>query len=181
MLLARYLEAKANEITFDCNPHGKPSLKNPAQPDFHFNTSHSGDYAVFAFTHIGPVGVDIECIRNDRRATKRLPAAISRVANTSIYIAAGARTPARLFRILDAQEHSSKRVRWTFFRARPIRSLAHRTARAQHRGRRRRSGGFGGWLRCQQFPGYTGALAVQAASCVARFWKLELLTTENTE
>jgi 4'-phosphopantetheinyl transferase len=65
LLLGRYLETPAREIAFQRGPHGKPYLKNPSQPDFQFNTSHSGDYSVFAFTRRAEVGVDIEHIRND--------------------------------------------------------------------------------------------------------------------
>jgi 4'-phosphopantetheinyl transferase len=64
-LLARYLKEPATEIAFDHGAQGKPKLKHPANSNLHFNTSHSGEYAVFAFTHAGEVGVDIECIRNE--------------------------------------------------------------------------------------------------------------------
>jgi len=63
MLLSRYLGAQARELGFDYNAHGKPSLREPGAPDFHFNASHSGDYAAFAFTRAGAVGVDIESVR----------------------------------------------------------------------------------------------------------------------
>ncbi len=64
-LLARYLEAPASEITFTYNEHGKPALKHLAGSGIHFNASHSGDYATFAFTRVAEVGVDIERIRDD--------------------------------------------------------------------------------------------------------------------
>jgi 4'-phosphopantetheinyl transferase len=65
LLLAHYLEADANEIVFDYGPHGKPQLKHPALSTLHFNTSHSGDYAAFAMTRAGDVGVDIERVQED--------------------------------------------------------------------------------------------------------------------
>ncbi|HEY0549670.1 MAG TPA: 4'-phosphopantetheinyl transferase superfamily protein [Verrucomicrobiae bacterium] len=65
LLLARYLKEPATEIAFDHGAQGKPKLKYPANSNLHFNTSHSGDFAVFAFTRAGEVGVDIECVRNE--------------------------------------------------------------------------------------------------------------------
>ena len=61
-LLGRYLGCDARAISFSCNAHGKPELVDSA---FHFNTSHSGDYAVFAITQAGRVGVDIEQLRRE--------------------------------------------------------------------------------------------------------------------
>jgi len=63
MLLARYLGVAPSRIEFDYNAQGKPALREPALPGFHFNVSHSGDHAAFAFTRVGAVGVDIESVR----------------------------------------------------------------------------------------------------------------------
>jgi 4'-phosphopantetheinyl transferase len=65
LLLARYLDANASEIVFDYGAHGKPHLKDPARSALHFNASHSGDYAAFAMTRAGDVGVDIERVHED--------------------------------------------------------------------------------------------------------------------
>ena len=65
LLLARYLKEPATEIAFEYGAQGKPKLKHPANSNLHFNTSHSGDFAVFAFTRAGEVGVDIECVRDE--------------------------------------------------------------------------------------------------------------------
>jgi 4'-phosphopantetheinyl transferase len=63
-LLARYTGIPADQIAFSYNVHGKPLLEPAAgRPSLHFNTSHSGDFAVFAFTNAGRVGVDIEQVR----------------------------------------------------------------------------------------------------------------------
>lgn len=64
-LLGRYLEMVPREIAFDYGAHGKPRLKQPVNSGLHFNASHSGDYAVLAFTRAGEVGVDIERVRED--------------------------------------------------------------------------------------------------------------------
>jgi 4'-phosphopantetheinyl transferase len=65
LLLARYLDANASDIAFDYGPHGKPHLKHPPRSALHFNASHSGDYAAFALTRAGDVGVDIERVHED--------------------------------------------------------------------------------------------------------------------
>ena len=44
------------------DPQGKPHI--PQRPDFHFNLSHAGSWAVIAFGG-SPVGVDVERIRED--------------------------------------------------------------------------------------------------------------------
>ena len=61
-LLGQYLGRTPQELSFAYNAHGKPEVKNCG---VHFNTSHSGDYATFAFTRAGAVGVDIEKLRDD--------------------------------------------------------------------------------------------------------------------
>lgn len=61
-LLGHYLQTVPEQLVFTYGPHGKPAL---ASTGLHFNTSHSGDYALFAFTHAGDVGVDIEQVRGD--------------------------------------------------------------------------------------------------------------------
>lgn len=60
-LLARYTGLPARALSLVRGEHGKPLL---AEPDVsvHFNYSHSGSYAIFAFTRMGEVGVDIEPI-----------------------------------------------------------------------------------------------------------------------
>ncbi len=66
-LLARYAGVGAQEIIFQLGAHGKPAFAPPGDPGLHFNTSHSGDHAAFAFTRAGEVGVDIEEVRGEMR------------------------------------------------------------------------------------------------------------------
>ena len=63
LLLSAYSQIAPEEIAFAYGPHGKPFVTGP--DSLYFNTSHSGDYAAFAFTRLGDVGVDIELIRSD--------------------------------------------------------------------------------------------------------------------
>lgn len=62
-LLAGYLGGSAQPPAFRLGPHGKPALV--AGAGLHFNTSHSGDYAAFAFTRAGDIGVDLEEVRGE--------------------------------------------------------------------------------------------------------------------
>jgi len=64
ILLGKYLDRDARELEFTYGPHGKPALQTPGgDPLFHFNASHSGDFAAFAVTRVASVGVDIEELR----------------------------------------------------------------------------------------------------------------------
>lgn len=65
LLLSRYLELSPREIAFTENVHGKPALAHPPASGLFFNMSHSGEYAAWAITRVGEVGVDIEQARED--------------------------------------------------------------------------------------------------------------------
>jgi 4'-phosphopantetheinyl transferase len=65
-LLARYLDARACDITLTEGPHGKPRLAG-GMGWLRFNIAHSEDVAVFAITRDREVGVDLEQIRCDLR------------------------------------------------------------------------------------------------------------------
>jgi 4'-phosphopantetheinyl transferase len=56
-LLGEYLVADPRALRFSTTEHGKPML---AGAPIEFNLSHSGHLAIFAFSAIGPVGVDVE-------------------------------------------------------------------------------------------------------------------------
>lgn len=62
-LLGAYLNAAPEEIKFDYSYYGKPSLRGPGNSTLKFNLAHSGGIALYAFTVIGEVGVDVEFIR----------------------------------------------------------------------------------------------------------------------
>lgn len=72
-LLGRYLAQDPRTLRFTPGAHGKPALlddrpESPATPKraavtpapLSFNLSHSGGLALYAFSAIGPVGVDVE-------------------------------------------------------------------------------------------------------------------------
>ena len=64
-LLARYLEIAPTKIQFSYVPHGKPRLATSTSPAqrLNFNLAHSGGFALYAFTQVGEVGVDLEQVR----------------------------------------------------------------------------------------------------------------------
>ena len=51
-----------DRYTVETGPWGKPRIRE--WPDFHYNLSHSGNFAVIAFGE-SPVGVDVERLRRD--------------------------------------------------------------------------------------------------------------------
>lgn len=59
-LLAGYLEELPQKIEILYGFWGKPCL--PEEKALSFNLSHSGDYALYAFTHSYEVGIDVEYI-----------------------------------------------------------------------------------------------------------------------
>jgi 4'-phosphopantetheinyl transferase len=64
-ILGRYLEIAPHKIQFTYTPYGKPKLStstSQAEP-LHFNLAHSGGFALYAFTQVGEIGVDLEHVR----------------------------------------------------------------------------------------------------------------------
>ncbi len=61
-VLARYLDISADDIIFQYNSSGKPSLALSHHSDLVFNLSHSANLAVIAVIRRAAVGVDIENI-----------------------------------------------------------------------------------------------------------------------
>lgn len=64
-LLGGYLQRPAAELEFVLGEHGKPALLDTAgdPPSLHFNLSHSGPLALYAFTVAAQVGIDLEQAR----------------------------------------------------------------------------------------------------------------------
>lgn len=59
-LIARYEDARPENIRFAYNPYGKPALEGSS---LRFNVSHSGDLGLLAFARNKHIGVDIERFR----------------------------------------------------------------------------------------------------------------------
>lgn len=67
-LLGRYLGMAPAELRFSYADHGKPHLApQTAQPlsQLNFNLAHSGGLAVYGFTGLGEIGIDVEQIKPD--------------------------------------------------------------------------------------------------------------------
>ena len=62
-VLARYLQARPEELRFDYNVYGKPSLAG--EHSLRFNMSHSHEVALVAVARDAALGVDVEYIRVD--------------------------------------------------------------------------------------------------------------------
>jgi phosphopantetheinyl transferase len=60
-LLSRATGSPLMALRIQRGPQGKPYLST--HPDVHFSVTNSGDLAVIAITRAGPVGVDIERVR----------------------------------------------------------------------------------------------------------------------
>lgn len=67
LLISRYQEIPPADIQFSYGAHGKPQLATSTARvhPFNFNLAYSGAVALYAFTRVGEVGVDVELIRPD--------------------------------------------------------------------------------------------------------------------
>lgn len=63
-ILGDYLECDPASLVFATGPYGKPRIVQPAGDEtLHFNVSHSEGVALYAVSREGPVGVDVERVR----------------------------------------------------------------------------------------------------------------------
>ena len=67
-LLGICLNREPHEIEFIRGPHGRPEL--PGYQAIRFNVTHSGDLGLIAIARSGPVGVDVECIREMKNSLR---------------------------------------------------------------------------------------------------------------
>jgi 4'-phosphopantetheinyl transferase len=64
ILLGRYLKVEPDQLVFECDARGKPSIREPrSERTLHFNMSDSSGLALYAVTRRAPVGVDVERIK----------------------------------------------------------------------------------------------------------------------
>ena len=61
-LLARHCDVPVSQLTLEAGPNGKPALANP-DSKVQFNASHTDGFGVIAIGTQGPIGVDVEQIR----------------------------------------------------------------------------------------------------------------------
>jgi len=60
MLLGRYLGMPGSEVRLRYGIFGKPALADWHESDLQFNLAHSGEVAVYGFTRLRKVGLDVE-------------------------------------------------------------------------------------------------------------------------
>jgi len=106
-LLGRYLQAEPDSLELSLGAQGKPRLAGAeGSRGLHFNLSHSDGLALYAFTACGPVGVDVQRMREQSRGT-----GTDRVALAARIF--GARAAARLQTLpCEAREREFLRL-WT--------------------------------------------------------------------
>ncbi len=64
-LLGRYLDVPPAAVEFSYTEYGKPQLATRLDQQLKFNLAHSGGLALYAFTKVGEIGIDVELIRPD--------------------------------------------------------------------------------------------------------------------
>jgi len=62
LLIGKYLNLNPGELVFSYNEFGKPFIPDD-KSGLQFNISHSDDMAVFAFSNLTEIGVDIEKVK----------------------------------------------------------------------------------------------------------------------
>jgi 4'-phosphopantetheinyl transferase len=79
-LLGRYLQEPPGAVQFAAGRHGKPELarERVQRPAPSFNLSHSRHLALYAFTALGPVGVDIQLARDEAGRSRTDHVALAR-------------------------------------------------------------------------------------------------------
>lgn len=97
LILAKILGAAPLELRFNIGSHGKPSLIDGG--GLEFNLSHAGSWGAVAVARNVPVGVDIECVREN----VDMAALLRRLGETSI-----PETSEELYRAWTRREATSK-------------------------------------------------------------------------
>lgn len=65
-LLGKYMGAAPAEVQIAVNDHGKPELPGSGGRPLHFNLAHTDGIALYGFTGLCPIGVDVEGIAPGR-------------------------------------------------------------------------------------------------------------------
>jgi 4'-phosphopantetheinyl transferase len=171
LLLASYLETPASEIAFQYGAHGKPELKRSISSGLRFNTSHSGDYAAFAFTRAGQVGVDIECIRDDMPGRDDIVRRYFAPGEQREWFAVPESERARAFFKLWTRKEAFVKARGSGLFSGLDRFEVSLDAPRVVCESENASGAEWWMAELPALPGHEGAVTVQASHCAVRFWK----------
>lgn len=167
-LLARYTGGDAREITFQLGAHGKPALA--AEAGLHFNTSHSGDGAAFAFTRVGGIGVDIEQVRGELRRHEAIAQRFFTPGERAELTSVPEPERVRAFFDLWTRKEAFVKARGDgVFSGLEKFAVSLREPRLLHI-----AGGDAAdwWMSAlPEMEGYAGALVVNSTACRPRFWK----------
>lgn len=176
LLLASYVEVTAHEIAFQYGPHGKPELKDTANCALHFNTSHSVDYAVFAVTRAGEVGVDIEGVRPEMPRRDDIVRRYFAPEEQKEWLAVPESERARAFFKLWTRKEAFVKARGVGLFA-GLETFAVSLQLPRVLRSNEDATGANWWMsELPALPGCEGALVVRAASCAPRFWNWPLKT-----
>lgn len=171
-LLARYLDADAAKIVFNYGAHGKPALPPSATVRLHFNTSHSGDHAAFAFTRLGEIGVDLEQVREPMPQRDDIARRFFARGEQRQLFALPESERTRAFFALWTRKESFVKARGTgVFSGLEQFEVALEEPRLLHVASEDAPAANWWMTTLPSVPGYEGAVVVRAPKCAARFWK----------
>lgn len=165
-LLGGYLAMEPEAVRLEYGEHGKPAVAAPPPgAGLHFNLSHAGELALFAFTRDREVGIDVERVREVPRA-ERIVARILPPAEADRWRAlpAGERLPAffAAWTRLEALAKLRGDGVW--------RTLADDPGGAAH---------GASLLTLAPLPGYAAALAVRGEGAVVKSFQLPAASRQH--
>jgi 4'-phosphopantetheinyl transferase len=100
-----YLQIKPEELRFEYSANGKPGFAAGVENGgIHFNLAHSEDLALIAVTRIGPVGVDVEYVRELKDMDQLVTRFFSARENEVFQKVAASEKPAAFFNLWTRKE-----------------------------------------------------------------------------
>lgn len=110
-ILSRYLSVPPAQIHFNATPYGKPSLAAPHDGSrLQFNSSDSGECALYAVALRREIGVDVEAVRPMPDAVSLAKRFFSPGEQDSVHSLSGIERERRFFRIWSRKEAILKTV-----------------------------------------------------------------------
>jgi 4'-phosphopantetheinyl transferase len=104
-ILGQYVGARAADVRFDYLTNGKPAFAQDfAGAGIHFNLAHTEDLALIAVTRIGPVGVDVECVRSVKNVDELVARFFSQRENELFQKVLNDQKPAAFFNLWTRKE-----------------------------------------------------------------------------